>query len=121
VADRLAARPQRMHVYECEAELVRNCTSYPLSSYEENMPWVCYVWTCSGHPKCFMTAAASPFPCARRRPCCSTWRSKEACIPAASWLPSCGPIVSPTLLVRACAPPLLCCAACSLTPTLRLP
>src|SRR5258708_27698366 len=27
-----------------------------------------------------MRGAASPFPCARRRPCCSTWRSKEACI-----------------------------------------
>src|SRR5947207_15700526 len=25
-----------------------------------------------------MTAPASPLPCARRRPCCSTWRSRAA-------------------------------------------
>jgi len=39
-------------------------------------------------PKPFMRAAASALPCARQKPCYSTWQSKAACTPAASWGPS---------------------------------
>src|SRR5260370_7728915 len=47
---------------------------------EENIPWIGYVWPCSAHQKCVITADASPLPCARRWPCWSTWPSKPPCI-----------------------------------------
>src|SRR6266699_77506 len=67
----------------------------------------------SARPKSFMTAAASPLPCAKRRPCCSTWRSRGACIKGASWTRSCGPTVSLTKLAPPCVTLLRCCVACS--------
>src|SRR2546426_4056667 len=80
---------------------------------EEDLPWVCYIWPCSARLKCFMTEAASPFLCARRKPCCSTWRSRGGCIPAANWRRCCGLTVSPRSRGRPCATPLRCCVTCS--------
>src|SRR5258708_2556757 len=71
----------------------RSCLVMQCLFVDEDMPWVCYIWPCSARPKYFMTAVASRFPYARRRPCLSTWRSKAACIPAASWQPYYGPTV----------------------------
>src|SRR5258707_4261968 len=105
----------------CSA-FVWNSSSHPIIvGQEENLPWVCYVWPCSAHLKWCMTAAASPLPCARRRPCCSTWQWRGACILGASWRRCCGPTVSPPMRARTCATPLPCCAACSPIPTPRLP
>src|SRR6266704_2601480 len=96
---------------------VNNGSSRPSSYPKEELPWVCYVWPCSARPKCFMKGAASRLPCARRKPCCSTWRSKAACIPAVNWPPCCG--LTAILLMHAepYAMPSCCCAACSPTPT----
>src|SRR5258708_34688835 len=77
---------KRLHFRSITSCLVMQCLFV-----DEDMPWVCYIWPCSARPKYFMTAVASRFPYARRRPCLSTWRSKAACIPAASWQPYYGP------------------------------
>src|SRR2546421_342988 len=88
---------------------------------KEDKRWEYYVWPCWARPKCLMTAVVSPLPCARRRPCCSTWRSKAVCIRAASWPPCCGPTASLLMRARPCATPFCYCAACWPTPRLLSP
>src|SRR5438128_11667691 len=66
-------------------------------------------------------ADASPFTCARRRPCCFTGRLKAVCTPAASWPPSCGPTAGPRRDAPPCATPSCRCADSSSPSTPPLP